>query len=380
MPQVKIEKIVVGGSGMGRIDNLVVFVPFSAPQDLLEIEITEKNKNFLLGKIIKIIEPSPLRVKAPCPVFELCGGCQLQHLNYPVQVSEKLNLVKESLTKFLSKQPQSGFDQLSLSIEKSPEEFSYRNRIQLHKVKNQVGYFAPKSHTLIPIDSCLIAEKSLNEKMNELRSQVRLKDGRYEITLNAELKAEIKSSDSEESYLTFSQVNRFQNERLIDYVLSLAKGDDFEQIYDLYSGSGNFTFPLFNQFRSAKFAAVELNPTSVDFGQSKLRELNISPKKAAFYLSDVESYLKLTPLNSNALVVLDPPRDGCSENVIRYLAIQKVKKIIYISCHPASLGRDLERFFQISQQNYRMTSIKCFDMFPQTAHVETVVSIELKQP
>lgn len=380
MPQIRIEKIVVGGSGMGRIDNQVVFVPFSAPQDLLEIEITEKNKNFLIGKITEIIEPSPLRVNPPCPVFELCGGCQLQHISYPAQVSEKLNLVKESLTKFLNKQPQSGFDQLYLTIEKSSEDYFYRNRIQLHKEKDQVGYFAPKSHKLIPIESCLIAEKSLIEKMKELRSQSRLKDGRYEITLNAELNAEIKSSDSEESYLTFSQVNRFQNEKLIEYVLSLAKDSTFEQIYDLYSGSGNFTFPLFNLFRSAKISAVELNPTAIEFGQAKLRTMNISPKKAAFYLSDVESYLKQTPLNSNSLVVLDPPRDGCSENVIRFLALQKVKKIIYISCHPASLGRDLERFFQISQQNYRMTSAKCFDMFPQTSHVETVVSIELKQP
>lgn len=380
MPQVKIEKIVVGGAGMGRIDNQVVFVPFSAPQDLLEIEITEKSKNFMIGKIKAILEASPLREKPPCPVFELCGGCQIQHLNYPAQVSEKLNLVKEALTKFLNKQPQSGFDQLALAIEKSPKDFSYRNRIQLHKEKNQVGYFAPKSHKLIPIEACLIAEDSLNEKMKELRSNSKLKDGRYEITLNSELNPEIKSSDSEESYLTFSQVNRFQNEKLIEYVLSLAKDGAFDQIYDLYSGSGNFTFPLFNLFRSAKVSAVELNPTAIDFGQSKLRAMNISPKKAAFYLSDVESFLKQTPLNPNSLVILDPPRDGCSEKVIKYLGLQKVKKIIYISCHPASLGRDLERFFQISQQNYRMTSIKCFDMFPQTAHVETVVNIELKQP
>ena len=380
MPQVKIEKIVVGGAGMGRIDNQVVFVPFSAPQDLLEIEITEKSTNFMIGKIKAILEASPLREKPPCPVFELCGGCQIQHLNYPAQVSEKLNLVKEALTKFLNKQPQSGFDQLALAIEKSPKDFSYRNRIQLHKEKNQVGYFAPKSHKLIPIEACLIAEDSLNEKMKELRSNSKLKDGRYEITLNSELNPEIKSSDSEESYLTFSQVNRFQNEKLIEYVLSLAKDGAFDQIYDLYSGSGNFTFPLFNLFRSAKVSAVELNPTAIDFGQSKLRAMNISPKKAAFYLSDVESFLKQTPLNPNSLVILDPPRDGCSEKVIKYLGLQKVKKIIYISCHPASLGRDLERFFQISQQNYRMTSIKCFDMFPQTAHVETVVNIELKQP
>jgi 23S rRNA (uracil1939-C5)-methyltransferase len=149
----------------------------------------------------------------------------------------------------------------------------------------------------------------------------------------------------------------------------------YEQVFDLYAGSGNFTIPLLNQFKASSVMAVELNEKLVLRGRAQNKD-----KRLSYFTSDVESYLKRAHLTENDLVVLDPPRAGTSEYIMRALASAKPKKIIYISCHPVSLARDLKWFFDWNQKmghNYKLSRLQTFEMFPQTDHVETIAELKV---
>jgi 23S rRNA (uracil1939-C5)-methyltransferase len=370
--EVEVEKLSFGGDGIARKDGLVYFIPRSAPGDLLQIRLTEKKKNFARAEIVDILKAGPSRIQAPCPYFGRCGGCTWQHISYEEQLKQKQAIVEEQLNKVLSRKIE------VLPILPSPNPFRYRNRIQLKFDGKNLGFFARQSHNIIDIDDCLITEEVLAGEITTLKNELRAKNQaatpKIELLRTPQNKIERVFEDSPYEGIGFSQVNTRQNENLVHTVLNWMKPYRTSQIYDLYAGAGNFTFPLMTEFSQASFAAVELSEKSVQQGQNYVRSQNISPKKLKFYLSDVELYLKRTPLVEGSLVLLDPPRAGCSENVVRTLAVQKkIQKIFYISCNPAALARDLERFQKFG--NWTPLRVQPFDMFPQTDHVETLVEL-----
>jgi 23S rRNA (uracil1939-C5)-methyltransferase len=224
----------------------------------------------------------------------------------------------------------------------------------------RLGYFARGSHELVPIEKCLIAEDQINDSIKNFSPTNK--------------KSHLFTIDNEELG-GFSQVNSSQNKQLIDYILKLSKQEDYEEIYDLYSGSGNFTFPLLKAHTKSQILAVELSPSSVQQAQTYIKAENLSPKKIQFYLSDVFKFLKRRVLSASSLVVLDPPRSGCSDEVIFNLAKQKFKRLIYISCNPSTLGRDLKNLLSTSANSLQISSVQPFDMFPQTDHIEVVVEL-----
>jgi 23S rRNA (uracil1939-C5)-methyltransferase len=182
--------------------------------------------------------------------------------------------------------------------------------------------------------------------------------------------------DRYDESIGFSQVNRFQNEDLIriamDYIGSEAK---YSRIYDLYAGSGNFTFPLRNKFPNTPITAVELNPKLVQKGRELSKELNISYVEA-----DVEAFSKKQKFEKTDLIFLDPPRAGTSKLIMEKVASSAAHKIIYISCHPVALARDLQWFFAKASElkiNYKLNRVQTFEMFPQTDHVETIAELIL---
>ncbi|MNL45123.1 23S rRNA (uracil(1939)-C(5))-methyltransferase RlmD [compost metagenome] len=162
---------------------------------------------------------------------------------------------------------------------------------------------------------------------------------------------------------------------MIQTVLNWAGDDEYGHIWDFYSGAGNFTFPLAEHWTSARITGVELNPKLVKRGQAKSRDSRVQ-----FVESDVESFLKKTKPQSQDLVVLDPPRAGASEYIMQALLEARPKKIIYISCHPVSLARDLQWFFKRAEElgiKASLHRVQAFEMFPQTDHVETVVELRV---
>ncbi len=367
--ELEIEKLSFGGDGIARKDGLVYFVPLSAPGDLLKVQTTEKKKNFARAEILEILRPGLSRILPPCPYFGTCGGCDWQQISDDEQLKQKQMIVREQLAAHITSRTE------ILPILASPKTFRYRNRIQLKFDGKNLGFFARQSHQVIDIQDCPITEQEIADQIPLLR--VRLAGtpavAKIEILRTPAGKIQESFEGSPFEGVAFAQVNSAQNEKLIETVLQWMAPSDPRLIYDLYAGSGNFSFPLLTQFPKANLTAVELSAKSVQAANILLKERNISPAKARFYLSDVELFLKRQVLDPESVILLDPPRAGCSENTIRSLCSQKLKRIFYISCNPAALARDLGRFKTLG--GWTAVRVQPFDMFPQTDHVETLVEL-----
>lgn len=361
---VRVEKLAVGGNGIARFNrdgqNIVIFIPYSAPEDELEVSITEKHKNYYLADIQKILVPGLSRSLPQCSVFGKCGGCDWQHLSYEEQLKQKQALVFEQITKSGNK------DFTFLPILASPRKSHYRNRVQLKFDGTKLGFYARKSHEVVSSESCILMEEALYEKHLQLAKTLKDKNEqaqKIELQLNA-----TKNGDS-----GFSQVNQFVNEKLITELLNWLAISDFAYFLDLYAGSGNFTFPVLRKFKNVKCIAVEFSEPSVSLARRISGDEKITSSKLKFYLSDVEIFLKRFPIPENSIVLIDPPRTGCSELIVKTLAQSSAQKIFYISCDPACLSRDLQRFVEFG--NWRVRRARAFDMFPQTHHIETLLEL-----
>ena len=372
--KIKIEKLAIGGAGIARHDGLVIFVPLAAPGDELLVELTTQKKNFAEASIIEILKPGPARREPPCPVALVCGGCNWQQITEEEQRRQKESLVLETIKKF---NPSLDFDYLPLK--ESPRVFRYRNRIQPKFKTGKFGFFARNSHEIVEITDCPITEEALTQKFPEVKAWAAAKNSkdllRLEMYISDQEEVRYGLITDEDDGVGFSQVNRFQNEDLLKTALAWAGDSTYKQIFDLYAGSGNFTFPLLNKYKNSPVTAVELNPKLVERGRAQNKD-----KRLRYFLSDVESFMKRATITNQDLVLLDPPRAGASEYIMRALAAGKPEKIIYISCHPVSLARDLKWFFEWSQKlghKYRLSRVQAFEMFPQTDHVETIAELRV---
>jgi len=383
---VTIEKLAIGGSGIARHDGFVVFVPDSAPGDELLVKVTTKKKNFAEAQIIKILKPGPSRRTPPCPIADRCGGCNWQHVEESEQRQQKQVMVQEILKKFLP-----GHELPFLPLQPSPLSLRYRNRIQPKYFKGHFGFFGRRSHEIVEAADCLITEEKLTAEFAHIKSEMDRKYAnskdiqRLEIYLDQYEQTQWLLMGEEKEGVGFSQVNRFQNEDLIRTVLDWSEGFDYERIFDLYSGSGNFTFPLAAMYSTQQVIAAELDSKLVQRAKEKIQKDPSLNKRTQYYLSDVESFMKKTKFQPKDLILLDPPRAGADDAVMTALAKASVTKIIYISCHPASLARDLKYFFAAQEQTsssrkLKLRRIQCFEMFPQTDHVETIAELAVDTP
>ncbi len=369
-----IEKLAIGGAGVARHEGVVVFVPQAAPNEEVLVEVSLVKKNYMEATLLEVLKPSPARREPPCPVASVCGGCNWQHITEIEQRKQKEQLVLETLKKF---NPTLQFEYLPLK--ESPRSFRYRNRIQPKFKNNHFGFFARNSHDIVEITDCLITEEALTTKFSEVKIWAQGKNSkdlqRLEMYISEEGSVRYGLITDEDDGIGFSQVNRFQNEDLVQTALTWAGEDDYPHVLDLYAGAGNFTFPFAHKFKNAEITGVELNPKLVEKAKSKIKE-----KRMKYFLSDVESYMRRAVIGPEDLVVLDPPRAGASEYIMRALAAARPKRIIYISCHPVSLARDLNWIFAWSQKlgtPMKLARVQAFEMFPQTDHVETIAELRV---
>ncbi|KHD88010.1 MAG: RNA methyltransferase [Bdellovibrio sp. ArHS] len=369
-----IEKLSIGGAGVARHEGMVVFVPQAAPNEEVLAEVTLVKKNFTEAKILEVLKPGPSRRTPPCPVANICGGCNWQHITEEEQLAQKEKLVLETIKKF---NPTLKFDYLP--IQKSPRSLRYRNRIQPKFQHGRFGFFARNSHDIVEISDCPITEEALTEKFSEVKSWAQQKNAkellRLEMYISEEGPVRYGLITEDDDGIGFSQVNRFQNEDLVRTALDWAGEENFAHVFDLYAGAGNFTFPLAHKYPMASITGVELNPKLVERAKSKAKE-----KRMKYFLSDVENFMRRAQIGTEDLVLLDPPRAGASEYIMRALASAASKKIIYISCHPVSLARDLNWFFAWAQKlgkSATLSRVQTFEMFPQTDHVETIAELRV---
>lgn len=368
--QVRIEKLAVGGNGIARPDGFVVFVPDAAPGDLLEVEITKVRPQHGEGRLRRVIEAGPGRRVPPCSYAGECGGCNWQHLDEKTQLAEKQRLVLETLTKFLP-----DFELPVEPIEPSPRSLRYRNRVQPLRRNNRLGFRKRRSHDFLPVDDCLITEEPLAALFS--KPSVGTDDSRIELRLTPSGKIEISEAGDDEGF-AFAQVNRFQNEQLIAAVLDWLRDSKPTAIWDLYGGSGNFTFPLADAF-PVPVTGVELNSVLVQ--RASERTKSSKNPQLSFRVSDVEAWVRRRMPPAGSLVVLDPPRNGAGREVMSALAASAAREILYISCHPVSLARDLQIFFESTPADrWKLRRVKAFEMFPQTDHVETLVQLSVDSP
>lgn len=375
---VKIEKMAIGGDGVARINfnekSVVVFVERAAPEDLLKIKITKIEKNFLKAQISEIITASKYRREAPCKYFNQCGGCAWQHFNETEQVQQKEILLNDLLQKFI---PNIQY-KLEPSII-SEKNFHYRNRIQLKQFQQKLGFFKNSSHEIVDIDECLIADELISNQISILKNKLKPSSEikKYELKINQNNEFESYRIGEHGEGLAFSQVNNSINEKLVlsvqNIIESINTTDQPMDMTELYSGSGNFTFPILEKFKNLKINSIEMNPDLTQFAVKKLQTLKLN-KRLTVFTSDCDFFVERRKLSSE-VILLDPPRSGCSDKVIDKVIEASSKNLIYISCHPVYLARDLQKIF--SKRNYTIKSLQIFDMFPQTDHFETLVHLSL---
>ena len=349
---VKIEKLVYGGEGVGFMNGKVVFVPFSAPDDILDINIISDRGAWCRGKISKIIKPAACRVVPKCPVYGACGGCDWQHISYDVQTIWKRDILVESLERigrinspFVS------------STVPSPEIWNYRNRIQLHVNRSgRVGFYRSGSHEIVEFKRCAIADERINEILDKNRSTISQRDRGIALRVGGDE--------------SFSQVNTEQNENIKKILCKWLSDIGCQNIMELHAGSGNFTFDICKTCEQV--FASELDGRAVESAKRKMEKLSIVNVEfirasALRAIKDMNQNLKYDA------ILLDPPRKGCFE-IIDTVITRGIKNIIYISCDPATLARDIAK---LVEGGYKHVESIPIDMFPQTHHIESINLLRL---
>lgn len=385
-----IDSLAAGGAGVSRHKGFVVFTNFTCPGDSVLAKITNIKKNFAQAEIVSIKNPSDKRIVAKCPVFQKCGGCTWQHILYTEQLKQKKQILSSSLGKKISFK-----DEIIKDVIPSPKEWRYRNRIQLKIDKNfDYGFYEKKSHNIIKIKDCPIADSLLFKDLDKniknhtslkknYHNQVevyisREKEIKYIISGNKQNKTNKPDKQNNKNKIdkkAFAQVNEWVNQILIKDILKYLKKHLLpkQTVYDLYCGHGNFSFPINKILNPYKTIGVELNLSSVQIAKKNALQNNIAGLD--FIAKDVKSFLQQCK-NINGPVILDPPRIGCDKAVIESLIKLKPPVILYISCNPQTLARDLE--ILIGDNNlYEPVLAQAYDMFPQTDHVESLIVLKL---
>lgn len=396
--KVIIEKLDNFGKGIAHLDNKVIFIPKTLPKDECEIDIIKEKKNYSEAKLVKIINPSKDRIESKCPYFNECGGCALQDLDYDNTIKFKHNKINELLIR-------NNIKVNNMNFISNEHKFNYRNKIELKIVNKILGYYEESSHKLIAIDNCLIAKEKINEVINEIK-KLGIVNG--EITIRCNYNNEIlliinttnninietiisdkkiigiilnnkliygtdyfveKVNDLyfKVSYNSFFQVNEWMYPKLFKEVQSNVDKNNI--VLDLYCGVG--TLSLNASLNAKKVIGVELVENAV-LNAVKNKEIN-KINNVEFLLQDLSKGFNLEKYFNT--IIVDPPRNGIDKKTLDYILAKLPNKLIYVSCDPNTLVRDLKIF----NDKYEIKKVNIYDMFSYTYHCETITILELKK-
>ena len=335
-----ITDVAYGGDGIARHEGCVVFVPFTIPGETVRARIVRATPGWKRAHALEIITASPDRVPPPCPVFRRCGGCAYQHIAYPRQLEIKTHQVAEALRRIgkFSDPPVE-------AARPSPLAYGYRNRITVHVVPPNIGFRGTDPREVVDVRECMLAEEPVNAALAALRSKKRLRPG------PATLRAGPAGTG-------FRQVNDAAAEILADTVMELAGSG--ELLVDAYCGAGFFAKKLLGPF--TRVIGLDWDARSIEAarcGAGSSEEYHAGD--AAVLLPEI-----LTTANQ-AVILVDPPAQGLSEPVVTALLAAHPARIVYVSCDPATLARDLQKLSAV----YDLQRAVPADMFPQTASIET---------
>jgi tRNA/tmRNA/rRNA uracil-C5-methylase (TrmA/RlmC/RlmD family) len=357
-----------GGEGVARHEQFVVFIPFTLPGETAEIRVTEVRKNYARARLLRLLEPSPDRVTAPCPYFGACGGCQYQHLQYDRQLALKRQQIVELLRRV------GGFPDPPVQAPiPCPTPYGYRNRImvrsQWHGPEQRLvlGYLRHDNRLVVDVENCAIAEPALNRQLLEVRKSPPPKGG-LKVTLRIPPEDWQVPNDSffQNNFHLLPELTRTVSRRLAD--------SGVKHLIDAYCGVGFFAISCAPQLDS--FIGIELDKPAILAARANAAARNL--QHGEFLCGAVEELLpaivqRLDP--AKTAVILDPPRRGCHPAGLETLLTAAPTQIIYVSCHPATLARDLNILCRTGV--YRLVDLTPLDMFPQTQHVECVADLRL---
>lgn len=342
--QLTIHDIAFGGKGVGRSENLVVFVPYTIPGETVTVAIKRKKKNYAEAALIAVGQPSPDRVEPECPYFGRCGGCAYQHIAYPAQLAVKAGQVEQTLKRV------GKLDEVPMRpIVPSPKPYGYRNRIRVHVAEGVVGFYAADGYSLMDIEQCPIASDEVNERLAGLRAR-RMPDGDY--TLSEARKKGF-----------FEQTNNAVAQAMLDLVAQLITPGG--TLVDGYCGAGFFAQHLRGRFD--RVVGIEENEFAIAHART-----HAEPHEKYLAGDVAETLAEVLAESGETSLVLDPPAAGISARVVETILAAAPREILYVSCNPGTLARDLGLLSGV----YRLESVTPLDMFPQTAEIEVVTHLK----
>jgi tRNA/tmRNA/rRNA uracil-C5-methylase (TrmA/RlmC/RlmD family) len=398
------------GLGLGRVsvenqktklENWVVMVPFALPGERVRARVFRNHKNFSEADFVAVLRPSPQRVAPRCPLFGRCGGCQYQHLAYAEQLEWKRRQVAELLEHL------AGVAFEVAPVVPSPREFGYRSKITPHfspprrdaaeipNAKSQtpnfgnfpIGFLRQGSRfELVDVPRCEIATEAINEKLTAVRAGVPARVAAGEFPRGATLLLRDAGGAVTTDYdaviteqvgglkLRFLARDFFQNNPFIlpafaGHVRAQAAAGGARFLVDAYCGSGLFALSAASAFE--RVAGIEISGTSVAFARENAAANGIG--NAVFQAGDAAAiFAGLDFPPGDTVVVIDPPRRGCDEGFLRQLFAFGPRGVVYVSCDPATQMRDLNHFFAAG---YELRAVQSFDLFPQTRHLECVITL-----
>lgn len=367
--QLTIHDIAFGGEGVARYNDFVVFVPFVIVGEEVEAEVTEVKKRFARARLLRVLKPSPHRVQPLCPYFGDCGGCQYQHIDYATQLEMKRKQVADLFQRVGGFSPE-----VVAPVVPNPQPYGYRNRIMIRsqwdKFKQglNIGFIRADNRLVVDIQECKIAEPSLSEQIQFVRANPPPKGGIKVVLRNFPQGWDVPRD-------SFFQNNFFLLPRLVEVVRDCIKDNHSRFLIDAYCGVGFFGIETADLVES--FVGVEVDPPAIK--AARRNAANKNRTNGEFLVGATEALLPdiLSRFQPNATtIVLDPPRTGCPKESLELLRKTAISQIIYVSCHPATLARDLN--ILCSDGVFELRKVVPVDMFSQTQHVECVADLRFR--
>ena len=383
----QIESVTNLGLGIARDNGWVIQVPFVLPGELIRARIFRNHKNYSDADCMEVLEYSPDRIEPRCDLFGICGGCQYQSVEYKTQLAWKKKQVEDSFLRI------GGLSVDVNQVVASPKAYAYRSKLTPHYEKTKdpqnqkIGFLRYGTRkVLVDVPSCPIATDSINQELPSRREEMRSKPvGKKRggtLLLRETLEGVVsnpKETVSEkvgELVFQFKAGEFFQNNpfilpTLVDHVVGQAKPEENESLIDAYCGGGLFSLSGAKHFK--KVFGVEI---SRDGFEGALRNAKLNQiRNANFFLGDASSiFSELENVPRPCSLIIDPPRRGCDSVFLSQAIAFKPQRIIYVSCDPATQARDAKI---LVEQGYQILAVQPFDLFPQTRHIENVLTLEI---
>lgn len=363
-----IEDIAFGGEGVARVDDFVVFVPFVLVGETVEAEVTEVKKTYARARLVRVLHPSPDRVEPACRHFGQCGGCQYQQMAYPAQLQAKRKQVADLFQRL------GGFDPTVVGPGvPCPQPYGYRNRIMVRSQWNKpeqrlnIGFVRWDCGLVEDVFECKIAEPALNEQLQQVRAHPPPKGG-LKVVLRIPPEGWTVPPDS------FFQNNFFLLPKLVETVRGCLQAGGARHLVDLYCGVGFFGIEAAGVVES--FVGVEYDRMAIQAARQNAAARGVT--NGEFIAGRVEELLPdvLAKLSGGGTaVLLDPPRKGVARASLERLRELRPAQVIYVSCHPATMARDLN--VMCAEGVFELVRVTPLDMFPQTQHIECVADVRL---